>query len=196
MRKLDKVVGRAVLILAFGAFVLSFEKLHHVAVSAGVAWYLAWIYPLIVEGFTTIATLAAFLRRGQSGAWYPWCAGLLAFGYSLWANSVPDAVPHEIVRAVPVVCIPLMVHMYVIVKGHADAVQTAEVEAVAIELAAEAEAEPVTVEAVGEAKPKPARPAPVSKAVAAFLVQARNADTPAARNYWQTRAAEAALQTA
>ncbi|MDG4826003.1 DUF2637 domain-containing protein [Asanoa sp. WMMD1127] len=196
MKTLDKMVGRAVVTLAFGAFVLSFEKLFHVAINSGIHPKLAWIYPLIVEGFTTVSTLAAFLRRGQSGAWYPWAAGLMAFGYSLWANALPESVPGSVVRAVPVICIPLMVHMYVIIKGHADAVETATVQA-AVVAATMPPVQPATVATPATPAAPVVKPAPpvTSKAARTFLDQAKHAPSPAARKFWLDKAAEAAGMT-
>lgn len=180
MGTLDKLVGRGVLALAFIAFVLSFEKLHHVALTSGINPWLSWLYPLIVEGFTTIATLAAFLKRGQRGAGYPWAVGVLAFTFSLWANAAPDSVPGGIVRAVPVMCIPLAVHMFIIIRAvvelHPKDVTEEAPEAILI-----SSDDTVLVEV----------PTGVSKAAANFLDMAKTATDPTVRAFWERKAAEA-----
>ncbi|MDM4718433.1 DUF2637 domain-containing protein [Micromonospora sp. WMMA1363] len=119
MKALRWLVGLGTLLIAAGGFTLSFGKLNQIAIIAGYGDN-AWIYPAIVEGCTTLATLAAFLRHGKRGAWYPWAVGLLAFGYSLCANSVPGSVPVEVIRAVPVMCIPVSVHTFIIIVGLLD----------------------------------------------------------------------------
>lgn len=119
MRLLRLVVGLGTLLIIAGGFTLSYGKLNKVALIAGYGDK-AWIYPAIVEGFNALAMLAAFLRHGQRGAWYPWTVGLMVFAYSLWANAVPESVPVEIVSAVPVLCIPLSVHMLLIIAGFVD----------------------------------------------------------------------------
>lgn len=124
MRLLRLIVGLGTLLIIAGGFTLSYGKLNKVALIAGYGDK-AWIYPAIVEGFNALAMLAAFLRHGQRGAWYPWTVGLMVFGYSLWANAVPESVPVEIVSAVPVLCIPLSVHMLLIIAGFVDSRQAA-----------------------------------------------------------------------
>lgn len=124
MRLLRFVVLLGTLLIIAGGFTLSYGKLNKVALIAGYGDK-AWIYPAIVEGFNALAMLAAFLRHGKRGAWYPWTVGLMVFAYSLWANAVPESVPVEIVSAVPVLCIPLSVHMLLIISGFVDSRQEA-----------------------------------------------------------------------
>ncbi|WP_200209094.1 DUF2637 domain-containing protein [Micromonospora coerulea] len=216
MKGLTRVTGAGVLLLTVGAFVLSFAKLYAVALRAGYG-DLAWIYPGIVEGFTTIATLAAFLRHGQRGAWYPWTVGLAAFSYSLWANSVPQSVPVEVVRAVPVICIPLSVHMFIIVAGLADRAAARAAELVATvevpevpEFDTLADMFPVSpapmdqpeadqpepVEIADQPEPEGTRTSKPRKRAAlaspeAYLRLADEAKTPERRQFWQTMAAQA-----
>lgn len=182
MKALSRVAGAGVLALAVGAFVLSFAKLYVVAETAGYG-RLSVIYPAIVEGFTTLCTLAAFLRHGQRGAWYPWAVGLGAFAYSLWANSLPASVPPEVIRAVPVVCIPLSVHMWIIVAGLADrAAAIAEQEAVeAAEAAATARETGGTRKRTSAATVDPQQ----------FLQLASEAQTPERKRFWERKHAQA-----
>lgn len=220
MVKLEKFAGRSVLILAFLAFMLSFEKLHHVALLAGINPRLSVVYPVIVEGFTTLATMAAFLKRGQKGAWYPWAVGLAAFLFSLMSNAVPEKVSPALIRAVPVICIPLMVHMWIIIRGIAEERTAAEARAVELEKArqaqaaaqrqaqwiaqqeaaavaakakAEAEAaETARIQAEAEAKKAPSFTQRASRSAANFLEMAKNATSPEAQAYWEQKAATAA----
>lgn len=180
---LERWVGRSVISLALGAFVLSFEKLYSAALSAGIHPWLAWIYGINVEGVTTISTLAAFLTHGRRGAWYPWIVGMTGFGLSLWVNSGwPIPVPDGVVRGVPVVCIPLMVHMWIIIRR------------VRIEAEAEAEAEAARVAAVDldtETGLDIIAPGPqIDPRVDQYLNMADHAQTEERRQFWRNRAAE------
>lgn len=71
-----------VALLAIGAFTLSFTALRELAAREfAIAPALAFIYPLVVDGFIVIATAAAFTmkNRGPRTTWYPW-ATLAVFG--------------------------------------------------------------------------------------------------------------------
>lgn len=102
--------------LALGSFAISYEQLHSVALAAGIPAYLAVVYGAITEGFTTIATVAAYLTRGTREARYPWAVTIAAFSFSLWANAAPETVPPGIARSVIVIAIPVAVHLYVVVE--------------------------------------------------------------------------------
>lgn len=68
------VLTPAVVMLALAAFGLSFVALRDLAVLSGIEARLAWIWPVVVDGFICVATVAAVaLRpRGWRIAWYPW----------------------------------------------------------------------------------------------------------------------------
>lgn len=69
-------------LLAIAAFTLSFTALRELAAREfAIAPGLAFIYPLVVDGFIVIATAAAFTmkNRGPRTTWYPW-ATLAVFG--------------------------------------------------------------------------------------------------------------------
>lgn len=71
-----------VALLAIAAFTLSFTALRELAAREfAIAPGLAFIYPLVVDGFIVIATAAAFTmkNRGPRTTWYPW-ATLAVFG--------------------------------------------------------------------------------------------------------------------
>ncbi|MGF3057346.1 DUF2637 domain-containing protein [Microbacterium sp. YY-01] len=63
--------------LAIGGFTLSFTALRELAIREfAIASSLAFIYPLVIDGFIVIATAAAFTmkKRGPRATWYPWSA--------------------------------------------------------------------------------------------------------------------------
>lgn len=79
-----------VLGLAVGGFALSYGALHQLATAHGVQPSLAWAWPLIVDGFIVVASLAVLhaALQGRSTA-YPWT---LVLGFS--ALSVAFNVVH------------------------------------------------------------------------------------------------------
>lgn len=137
---IETAVKAGILALGLGSFALSYEALFTVAGNSGIWHPLCWVYGFLTEGFVTIATLTAYVTRGTKASRYPWFVAVLAFGFSLWANSSPDTVPPGIVRSVPVVALPFAVHLLIVLM-HANAekatqpavapiVQTVEVEVV------------------------------------------------------------------
>ncbi len=56
--RLEHAATAGVLLLAAGSFVLSYDALHQLAVTNHVPRPLAWIWPLIVDGFIITASLA------------------------------------------------------------------------------------------------------------------------------------------
>jgi hypothetical protein len=113
MQTTDKAVTSVVAGLAAGAFTLSYEALRTVYLGSNGNATLSPIYPLIVEGFVTVATFAAYRLRdhGWRATAYPWTLAALFFAYSLWANSRPDTVPGPVIRGVPSLAVPLAVHL-------------------------------------------------------------------------------------
>ncbi|GAA2229821.1 DUF2637 domain-containing protein [Herbiconiux moechotypicola] len=81
-------------LIAAGAFWLSFTALADLAHRSGVAADQAWAWPVIVDGLIVVATVAVVALAGQRAAWYPWV--LLAGGalISVTANAL-----HAIVAA-------------------------------------------------------------------------------------------------
>ncbi|MDR2256506.1 MAG: DUF2637 domain-containing protein [Arthrobacter sp.] len=120
----------ATVIIAVGAFVLSFAALTDLAERSGIDGSLAWIWPIIVDGMIVAATVAivALNGHGRRAMWYPWA--LLFFGaiVSTAANSVhailtveatnsgiPTIVSALVAAMPPVVLLAithLTVHMY------------------------------------------------------------------------------------
>lgn len=126
---LGTAVGTTVLI-AVGAFILSFAALTDLAERSGIEAHLAWIWPIIVDGMIVAATVAIVALNGHSrrAMIYPWT--LLFFGaiVSTAANSVhailtvdglrsgiPPLVSALVAAMPPVVLLAithLTVHMY------------------------------------------------------------------------------------
>ena len=76
--------------LATGAFTLSFRALNDLAVASGIDPNIAWIWPIIIDGFIITATIAAFSLRGRGArtTWYPWAALILFAIVSIFGNSL------------------------------------------------------------------------------------------------------------
>lgn len=120
----------ATVLIAVGAFVLSFAALTDLAQRSGIDANLAWIWPVIVDGMIVASTVAIVALNGHSrrAMIYPWT--LLFFGafVSTAANSVHailtvdamqsdiPAVVSALVAAMPPVVLlaitHLTVHMY------------------------------------------------------------------------------------
>ncbi|EMY33182.1 phage excisionase, partial [Arthrobacter crystallopoietes BAB-32] len=120
----------ATVIIAVGAFILSFAALTDLAQRSGIEAHLAWIWPIIVDGMIVAATVAIVALNGHDrrAMIYPWA--LLIFGaiVSTAANSVhailtvdrlatdiPPLVSALVAAMPPVVLLAithLTVHMY------------------------------------------------------------------------------------
>lgn len=100
--------------IAAGAFTLSYEALRGIYLGSTQNHDLSVIYPLIVEGFVTVAVWVAYRLRdyGWKATAYPWILAALFFAYSLWANSRPETVPPYVIRGVPSLAVPLAVHLF------------------------------------------------------------------------------------
>ncbi|GAB3396138.1 hypothetical protein GCM10027568_29690 [Humibacter soli] len=80
----------AVALLAAAGFVLSFSSLIDLAVESGIDRQLAFLWPLIVDGFIVVATAAAFALKGRARhvTWYPWTALVFFSAISVTGNAV------------------------------------------------------------------------------------------------------------
>ena len=90
--------------LATGAFLLSYDALHQLARTSHVPAVLAWLWPLIVDGFILVASLAVLdaVHTGRR-AIYPW---LLVLGFSALSVTfnvlhAPHNVVAQLVAAIP-----------------------------------------------------------------------------------------------
>lgn len=113
------------LLLAAGAFALSFAALADLAEMAGVPRHLAWIWPLVVDGMVVVATMAivALAGHGTRALIYPWA--LLGGGAAvsiaanavhaiLAANGAVPAAVSALVAAVPPVALLAVTHLSVV----------------------------------------------------------------------------------
>lgn len=125
-RRLIAMIAATVVALAVGAFTLSFDALRELATVAGLNRSIAWLWPLIVDGFILLATAAAVaLRdRGPRVTWYPW-ATLIVFAAISVAGNALHASSHanreavsvtvaSVVSAVPAVALLLASHLLVV----------------------------------------------------------------------------------
>ncbi|MFC7979529.1 histone-like nucleoid-structuring protein Lsr2 [Streptomyces cinereoruber] len=114
MNKTDRAAAAVVAGIAAGAFTLSYEALRSVYLGSDGNHDLSPIYPLIVEGFVTVAVWVAYRLRdhGWKATAYPWTLAALFFAYSLWSNALPETVPAPVVNGVPSVAVPLAVHLF------------------------------------------------------------------------------------
>lgn len=82
-------IGATVLI-AVGAFVLSFASLTDLAARSGINPNLAWIWPIIVDGLIVAATVAIVALAGHDRKTlaYPWALLILGAVVSTAANAV------------------------------------------------------------------------------------------------------------
>ncbi|ORV21657.1 hypothetical protein AWB98_26725 [Mycolicibacterium conceptionense] len=84
--------------IACGSFALSFYSLWDMASQLAWPGYIAWLWPLIVDGMIIVATMALVAFGGYAGqktnVIYSWC--VLAFGavVSMAANFVHPLLPH------------------------------------------------------------------------------------------------------
>lgn len=115
-------------LIAAGAFILSFASLTDLAARSGINPALAWIWPIIVDGLIVAATVAIVALAGHDRRTlaYPWA--LLAFGalISTAANSVHailavdhtnggvPAVVSAIVAAMPPLVLLAITHLTVL----------------------------------------------------------------------------------
>ncbi|MCA0437821.1 MAG: DUF2637 domain-containing protein [Actinobacteria bacterium] len=110
-------------LIAAGAFWLSFTALADLAARSGVGGGQAWAWPLIVDGIIVVATVAVVALAGQRSAWYPWALLIGGAAVSVTANSLHAVVAADAdvpgvlaaaVAAVPPVVLLAITHLTVI----------------------------------------------------------------------------------
>ncbi|HEX6874304.1 MAG TPA: DUF2637 domain-containing protein [Nocardioidaceae bacterium] len=102
-RRIRRLSTSGVVALAVAGFTLSYGALHQLAVTHGVPPGLAWVWPLIIDGFIVVASLAvlhAVLERRRTA--YPWALVLLFSTVSV-AFNVMHAPPTPVARLVAAV---------------------------------------------------------------------------------------------
>src|SRR5690625_4541918 len=110
-------------LIALGAFWLSFTALADLARRSGISKAQAWAWPLIVDGSIVVATVSVVALAGHRAAWYPWM--LLAAGalVSVTANALHAVIAADAdvpgllaaaVAAVPPLVLLAITHLTVI----------------------------------------------------------------------------------
>ena len=114
-------------LIAAGAFWLSFTSLTDLARRSGIDAGQAWAWPLIVDGIIVVATVAVVALAGTRQAWYPWLLLICGAGLSVTANSIHALVAADAdvpgvlaasVAAVPPVVLLSITHLTVILTRH------------------------------------------------------------------------------
>lgn len=116
------------IVIAAGAFILSFAALTDLAVSAGINPALGWIWPIIIDGLIVAATVAIVALAGHDKRTlaYPWALLFLGAIVSTGANAIHAVLAVEgshgnvpvavsaIVAAMPPVVLLAITHLTVI----------------------------------------------------------------------------------
>ena len=99
-RALNRGTTGGVIGLAAAGFAMSYDALHSLAADQGVPTPLAWLWPLVVDGFIVVASLSV-VRAVADGrrAVYPWTLVLAFSGISI-AFNVVHAAPTLVARLV------------------------------------------------------------------------------------------------
>ena len=114
-------------LIAGGAFWLSFTALADLAHRSGIDAGQAWAWPLIVDGIIVVATVAVVALAGTRTAWYPWMLLICGAGLSVTANGVHaivskgadvPAVLAASVAAVPPLVLLAITHLTVVLARH------------------------------------------------------------------------------
>ncbi len=129
-------------LIALGAFWLSFTSLAGLARQCGIPAARAWVWPLIVDGVIVVATVSVVAIGG--GGWdrraarYPWALLLAGACVSVLANAshavvaahahVPTALA-ALVAAVPPLVLLAITHLTVELTGHRTSIVTANARA-------------------------------------------------------------------
>ena len=111
------------ILIALGAFWLSFTALADLARRSGISAGQAWAWPLIVDGIIVVATVAVVALAGQKAAWYPWVLLMGGAAVLVTANAIHAVLTAEAdvpallaaaVAAVPPVVLLAITHLTVI----------------------------------------------------------------------------------
>lgn len=109
-RRIQRVTTAGVAGLALAGFAMSYDALHALARASGATAGLAWLWPLIVDGFIVVASLSV-LRAVLEGrpAWHPWLLLLIFSAVSVAGNVAHGAHTPigRLVAAVPPIALVL-----------------------------------------------------------------------------------------
>ncbi|WP_083304126.1 MULTISPECIES: DUF2637 domain-containing protein [unclassified Brevibacterium] len=114
------IAAGGTIMIAAGAFWLSFTALADLAHRSGIAAEQAWTWPLLVDGLIVVSTVAAVALDGHRTAWYPWSLLVAGAVVSVTANAlhavvagasnVPAALA-AVVAAVPPITLLASTHL-------------------------------------------------------------------------------------
>ena len=110
LRRIRRVSTAGVAGLALAGFAMSYGALHALARDSGVPAALAWMWPLVVDGFIVVASLSVLHAVLEARpARYPWCLLLLFSAVSVAGNVAhgPPTPVGRLVAAVPPVALVL-----------------------------------------------------------------------------------------
>jgi hypothetical protein len=100
VRALNRGTTCGVIALAVAGFAMSYQALHSLAVEQGVPVTLAWMWPLVVDGFIVVASLSVVRAVADNRrARYPWSLVLTFSTISITFNVV-HAAPTVVARFV------------------------------------------------------------------------------------------------
>lgn len=125
------VVATAVagtVLIALGAFWLSFTALADLAEQAGIAASQAWVWPLIVDGIIVVATISVVVLApyGRRATWYPWALLVAGAVVSVSGNAAHAVVAAEntlpgfwagAISAVPPLVLLAITHLTVVLTS-------------------------------------------------------------------------------
>ncbi|MBB1515871.1 DUF2637 domain-containing protein [Tessaracoccus sp. MC1679] len=125
------VVATAVagtVLIALGAFWLSFTALTDLAQRAGIAASQAWVWPLIVDGIIVVATISVVVLApyGRRATWYPWALLIAGAVVSVSGNPAHALVAAEntlpglwaaAISAVPPLVLLAITHLTVVLTS-------------------------------------------------------------------------------
>lgn len=124
---LHVVTRLAVILIAIGAAILSFDALTDLAIAAGISSMFAWIWAVVIDGFILVATLAAFAfkdREEKGSKSYAWTTLIVFVILSIVGNAWHAAIVTDgyvlplgaaiFVTAVPPLALFLAIHLLIL----------------------------------------------------------------------------------
>lgn len=116
MKYLTPLTAFLVLLIAFFGFVLSYDALHAYAIDNGVLVSIAWMWPLVIDGFMLVISLSILLASlRQEATRYLWTLAIMATVVSVSFNvaHAPATVQGRAVAVVAPVALFLAFEVFV-----------------------------------------------------------------------------------
>lgn len=84
----DRWTPKIVVLVIAAAFILSYAALLALAIKAGYSVYLAWLWPLVLDGVVIAASLSLLKRQARGdNTVYSWFLLIVFDGLSIWLNA-------------------------------------------------------------------------------------------------------------